>query len=121
MGGMVKRGILKKQRTSLLWGSQSTGTGCPGGLWSLLLWRYSKPTWTRSCAAWSRWTWFSGGGGLFELQRCRPTATILCDSVWFCVKRNNTLCYCSASYMSKKRTNLKWKKISAIMNPHKGV
>jgi len=29
----------------------STGTGCPEGLWSLLLWRYSRPTWTRSCAA----------------------------------------------------------------------
>jgi len=24
---------------------------CPGRLWSLLLWRYSRPTWTRSCAA----------------------------------------------------------------------
>jgi len=23
----------------------------PRGLWSLLLWRYSKPTWMRSCAA----------------------------------------------------------------------
>ena len=27
------------------------GTGCPGRLWSLLLWRYSRPAWTRSCAA----------------------------------------------------------------------
>ena len=25
--------------------------GCPGRLWSLLLWRYSRPAWTRSCAA----------------------------------------------------------------------
>lgn len=25
-----------------------TGTGCPGRLWSLLLWRRSKPTWTHS-------------------------------------------------------------------------
>ena len=43
-----------------------TGTGCPGRWWSLLLWRYSRPTWTRSCAAccrltllwqegWTRW------------------------------------------------------------------
>jgi len=25
--------------------------GCPGRLWSLLLWRYSSPAWTRCCAA----------------------------------------------------------------------
>ena len=24
---------------------------CPGRLWSLLLWRYSRPTWTRSSTA----------------------------------------------------------------------
>ena len=29
-------------RTSLLWGWQSTGTGCPERLWSLLLWRTFK-------------------------------------------------------------------------------
>ena len=28
--------------------SDSTGTGCPGRLWDLLLWRYSKPTWMLS-------------------------------------------------------------------------
>jgi len=28
-----------------------TGTGCPGRLRILLIWRYSKPAWTRSCAA----------------------------------------------------------------------
>jgi len=26
----------------------STGPGCPGRLWSLLLWRYSRPPWTSS-------------------------------------------------------------------------
>jgi len=26
-------------------------SGCPGRLWSLLLWRYSRPARTRSCAA----------------------------------------------------------------------
>ena len=31
-------------RTSLLWGKQSTGTGCPERLWILLLWRYFIPT-----------------------------------------------------------------------------
>jgi len=48
-------------RTSSLWGWRSTGTGCPQGLWSLLLWRYSKPTWTRSCAACCRWPCFGRG------------------------------------------------------------
>jgi len=38
-------------RTSSLWGWRSPGPGCPGRLWSLLLWRYSRPAWTRSCAA----------------------------------------------------------------------
>ena len=42
------------ERTSLLWGCQSTGTGCPEMLWSLHLWRYSKPVWTLSCAICSR-------------------------------------------------------------------
>ena len=49
-------------RTSSLWGWRSTGTGCPEGLWSLLLWRYSRPGWTLSCAACSRWPCFSRGG-----------------------------------------------------------
>ena len=42
-------------RTSSLWGWRSPGTGSPGSLWSLLLWRYSRPAWTRSCAACSGW------------------------------------------------------------------
>lgn len=35
-------------KTYLLRGSQSTGTSSPEWLWSLLLWSYSKPTWTPS-------------------------------------------------------------------------
>jgi len=38
-------------RTSSLWGWRSPGIGCPGRLWSLLLWRYSRPAWTRSSTA----------------------------------------------------------------------
>jgi len=38
-------------RTSSLWGWWSTRTGCPGRLWSFLLWRYSRSSWTKSCAA----------------------------------------------------------------------
>jgi len=30
-------------------------------LWSLLLWRYSRPAWTRSCAAYCRWPCFGRG------------------------------------------------------------
>ena len=67
-------------RTSSLWGWRSPGTGCPGRLWSLLLWRYSRPAWTRSCAACCRWPRFGRGFGLDDPQRSLPTPTIL----WFC-------------------------------------
>ena len=36
-------------------------TGCPGRLCILLLWRYSRATWMRSCAACFRWTCFGRG------------------------------------------------------------
>ena len=67
-------------RTSSLWGWRSTGTGCRGRLWSLLLWRYSRAAWTRSCAACCRWPCFSRRVGLDDPQRSPPTPTIL----WFC-------------------------------------
>ena len=67
-------------RTSSLWGWRSTGTGCPGRLWSLLLWRYSRPAWTRSCAACCRWPCLGRRVGLDDPQRSLPTPTIL----WFC-------------------------------------
>ena len=67
-------------RTSSLWGWWSTGTGCPEGLWSLLLWRYSSPAWMRSCAACSGWPCFGRRVGLGDPQRSLPTPTIL----WFC-------------------------------------
>ena len=67
-------------RTSSLWGWRSTGTGCPGRLWSLLLWRYSRPAWTRSCAACCMCPCFGRGIGLDDPQRSLPTPTIL----WFC-------------------------------------
>jgi len=38
--------------------------GCPGRLWSLFLWRYSRPAWTRSCAACYGWPCFGRGVGL---------------------------------------------------------
>ena len=66
--------------TSSLWGWRSTGIVCPGRLWSLLLWRYSRPAWTRSCAAYCRWHCFGRGVVLDDPQRSLPTPTIL----WFC-------------------------------------
>ena len=71
---------LNMRRTSSLWGWRSTGTGCPGRFWSLLLWRYSRPAWTRSCAACCRWPCFVRGFGLDDPQRSLPTPNIL----WFC-------------------------------------
>ena len=68
-------------RTSSLWGWPNPGTGCPGRLWSFLLWRYLRPAWTGSCAACCRWSCFSRGVGLDDPQRSLPTPTIL----WFCV------------------------------------
>ena len=47
---------------------------------SLLLWRYSRPAWTRSCAACSGWPCFSRGVGLDDPQMSLPTPTVL----WFC-------------------------------------
>ena len=80
--------VLAKPRTgtsSSLWGRRSPGIGCLGRLWSLLLWRYSRHTWTRSLTAYCRWPCFGRRVGLDEPQRSFPTPTILCDSVWFCV------------------------------------
>ena len=57
--------------------------GGPGRLWSLLLWRYSRPAWTRSSAACCRFPCFGRGVGLDDPQRSLPTPNILwsCDSV----------------------------------------
>ena len=71
-------------RTSSLWGWRSTGTGGPERLWSLLLWRYSRPAWMWSCAACSRWPCFGRGVGLDDPQS--PFQPLpFCDSVilWF--------------------------------------
>ena len=90
-------------RTSSLWGWRSPGTGCPWRLWSLLLWRYSRPAWTRSCAACCRWPCFSRGVELDVPQRSLPTPTILwfCDSVILWLQRaHNALVDFSAEHDS---------------------
>ena len=89
-------------RTSSLWGWRSTGTGCPGRLWSLPLRRYSRPAWMQSCAACSRWPCFSRGVRLDAPQRSLPTPTI----PWFCDSSRNhslfTLFHATPNFMLTK-------------------
>ena len=75
--------VWTRGRTSSLWGWRSPGTGCPGRWWSLLLWSYLRPAWTRSSAACCRWPCFSRRVGLDGPQRSLRIPTIL----WFCDHR----------------------------------
>ena len=68
------------EKTSSLWGWQSTGTGCLERLWSLLLWRYSKPSWTRCCATCSSDPALAGGLDQM-ISRCPFQPLPFCDSV----------------------------------------
>jgi len=52
-----------------------------------LLWRYSRPVWTRSYAACYRWPCFGREVGLDDPQRSLPTPTIL----WFCDQRYSSV------------------------------
>ena len=70
-------------RTSSLWGWRSTGTGCPGRLWSLLLWSYSRPAWTRSSTAYCRWLCF-GRGGWTRWPTEVPSNPYHSVILWFC-------------------------------------
>jgi len=65
--------IQTRGRTSL-WDWQSPGIGCPERWWSLLLWRYSRPTWCFpvSCCR----ELLQQGIGLSNLQRS--------PQFWFC-------------------------------------
>ena len=70
------------RRISSLWRWRSTGTGCPGRLWSLLLWRYSRPAWTRSSTTYCRWPCFGRRVGLDDPQRSlQPYHSVI---LWFC-------------------------------------
>ena len=68
------------------WGWRSPGPGCPGRLWSLLLWRYSSPAWTRSCAACSGWPCFSRSwtGWPTEVPSNPDHSVWFCNVHWFC-------------------------------------
>ena len=62
----------------LLRGWQSAGTSWSERLWSLLLWRYSKPIWTLACVTCCRESALAGVG-LGDLQRSLPAPVVL----WF--------------------------------------
>ncbi len=47
---------------------QSTAAGCPGRLWSLLLWRYSRPVWMPTCAACCRGPALQGSWAQWSLE-----------------------------------------------------
>ena len=71
--------FVRTQKHLSKWGWQSPGPGCPGRLWSLL-WGYSRPAWTRSCAACSGWPCFSRGlDWVTHRGPCQPRT--FCDSV----------------------------------------
>lgn len=38
-----------------IWGGKKLRS-CPGRIWSLLRWRYSKPTWMHTCVSCSKWS-----------------------------------------------------------------
>lgn len=51
-----------RKQIFLLLGWPNTGTACPGRLWSLNPWKYSKPGWTWSWATCSSWPCWELGG-----------------------------------------------------------
>ena len=109
--------IWTRGRTSSLWGWHSTGTGCPERLWSLLLWRYSRLTWRRSCAACCRWTSFGRGVGPDAL----PTPTILwfCDSVglgWHSMDKIPVKCTLHFKCVMWRRSGVGWRRSIAFMS-----
>lgn len=65
------------QETLSLWGWPSPSTDCPGKLWSVHPWRYSKASRTQSWATDSRWLCLSRGVGPHHIQNSLPTSTSL--------------------------------------------
>jgi len=71
-------------RTSLLWEWWSTGTGCSGRLWSLLLWRYSRLVWNSrpAYATYCRKPVLAGGWTWWCLEV--PFNPYKSEIIWFC-------------------------------------
>lgn len=57
------------EKMLLLWEWLSSGISCPGKLWSLYPWRYTKAVWAWSWATDSRWPCLSRGVWPDDLQR----------------------------------------------------
>ena len=61
---------------------RSTGTGCPGRWWSLLLWRCSRPAWMPTCATCCREPALAGGWTRWSLEdHSNPYNSVI---LWFC-------------------------------------
>jgi len=75
-----KKFVLMCRRISLWLWWWSTGTGSPERMWSLLLWKYSRPIWTPTCVTWYRVPALAGGLEIDDLLKSLPTPAIL----WFC-------------------------------------
>jgi len=68
-----------REGTSSQCGWQSTGTGCPGRLWSLLLWRCSRPSWTPTRAACCRGPALQGDRTQWSLEvPSSPYNSVIC-------------------------------------------
>jgi len=66
------------KKASLFWRWQSNKTSCPERLWSLLLWRYSKPSWMLSCTTYTVEDLLQQGAfGPDDLQRSLAAPTVL--------------------------------------------
>ena len=81
--------------TFLLWGWQSTSTGCPDRLWSHHLWRHSKAVWTcswstlggaASAGLWTRWP--------PEVPSNLTYAVIHCSVVIWCLFSQRRMLFC---------------------------
>lgn len=80
----------------LKWEWPSTGTGCPGSLWSLPLWTHSKEIWKCTWATGCKWSFLSRGIGPDNFQRSLLISTIklFCDKPFIAVLRSK----CSARF-----------------------
>jgi len=76
-GHKLEHRMFLTRNISFLWGWHSTGTGCPERLWSLLLWRHSKPTYATCCRELAL-----AEAELSDLQRSFSTSVILWNATY---------------------------------------
>lgn len=90
-GGMctrwnIKTSLLNHRRNFPQRDWLTTGTCCPGKLWRIHPWRYSKDTWMLSWNMIPGWLFLSRGVGQDDLQRPLPASVVR----WFHWTRLNT-------------------------------